>query len=133
MIDLTTDTLIGNTLTVGLASAALAMSKNGQFVYTINYVDGNPGTGTLSIINTSDNSVIKNTVTGFSGPFGIVLNSQGTYAYVTNFGSNNFTPIGTTVSVVDLAILQITATIPVGIQPAGVTITPDDRFVYITN
>lgn len=133
IIDLTTDTLLGSPLTVGLAPAAIAMSPNGQLVYTINYVDGNERTGTLSIINTSDNSVRQNVVTGFSGPFGIAINPQGTHAYVTNFGSNNFAPIGTTVSVVDLISLQIVDTIPVGIQPSGIDITSDGRYAYVTN
>lgn len=133
IIDLTTDTLMGTPLTVGLAPADLAMSPDGKFVYTINYVDGNPGTGTMSVIHTSDNSVIENVVAGFSGPFAIALTPDGSYAYVTNFGSNNFTPIGTTVSVVDLTTYEIVSTVDLAIQPSGIAITPDGRFAYAAN
>jgi YVTN family beta-propeller protein len=133
VVDLTTHTIIGPALTVGLAPAAVAMSPDGAFVYVINYTDGNPGTGTLSIIRTSDNSVILNAVTGFSGPFGIALTPNGKYAYITNFGSNNFAPFGTTASVVDVNNRTIVATINLGIQPAGIAVTPDGHFVYASN
>lgn len=132
IVDLNTNMVIGAPIIVGLAPAAIAISPDGRFVYTINYVDGNPGTGTMSVIQTSNNTVIA-TIPGFSGPFAIDITADGKFAYVTNFGSNNFTPIGTTVSVVDLTINAIVATIPLGIQPSGIAITPDDRYVYVTN
>lgn len=131
VVDLNTNTIIGGPITVGLAPASLAITPDGAFVYVINYVDGNPGTGTMSIIRTSDNTVVG-TIPGFSGPFSIVINTSGTYAYVTNFGSNNFSPVGTTVSVVDLKSNSIRATIVVGTQPSGIALTPDDRFAYVT-
>lgn len=133
---------ITDTITVGQAPAALAVTPDGTRVYTINYVDGNPGTGTMSIIQVSTNTVIG-TIKGFFGPFGIAISSDSKFAYVTNFGSNNFSPTaggiapnvvsGTTLSVVNLDSNAITATITLGNQPAGVALTPDDRFVYVTN
>ncbi len=132
VVDLTTNSIIGNPITVGLAPAALAISPNGKFVYTINYVDGNPGTGTMSVISTSTNTVTA-TVNGFSGPFGIAITPNGKHAYVTNFGSNNFAPFGDTVSIVSLCGLNIVKTIEVGIQPAGVAIAPNGHHAYITN
>lgn len=116
------------------APAALALSPDARFVYVVNYVDGNPGTGTMSVIRTSDNTVISTPgLTGFSGPFAIAVAPNGKYAYVTNFGSNNFAPIGTTVSVVDLSSYTIVATIDLAIQPSGIAITPDGRYAYATN
>jgi YVTN family beta-propeller protein len=132
VVDLNTNTIIGQPIVVGQAPAALAMSPNGQFVYVINYVDGNPGTGTMSIIQTSNNGVID-TIPGFSGPFGIAITPNGKYAFVTNFGSNNFAPFGTTVSVVNLQTHEIVDTIEVGIQPSGIAISPDGRYAYVTN
>ncbi len=132
VVDLNTNTIIGGAITVGLAPASLAITPNGKYVYAINYVDGNPGTGTVSVIRTSDNTVIK-TIPGFSGPFAIEITPNGRYAYVTNFGSNNFAPVGTTVSVIDLSTNMITATVKLGTQPAGVAITPDGCFAYVTN
>jgi YVTN family beta-propeller protein len=131
-VNLVTNTIIGDRIFVGQAPAALAMSGDGKYVYVVNYVDGNPGTGTMSIIQTSDNTVIG-TIPGFSGPFDIALTPNDKYAYVTNFGSNNFTPTGTTITVVNLRDHTIVKTIDVGIQPSGVAITPDGHFAYITN
>lgn len=132
VVDLTNNVIIGSPITVGQAPAAIAISPHGKFVYTINYVDGNPGTGTMSIIKTSNNTVTA-TVNGFSGPFGIAITPDGKYAYVTNFGSNNFAPFGTTVSIVNLHALNIVKTIEVGIQPAGIAISPDGYHAYVTN
>lgn len=132
IVNLTTNSIIGAPITVGLAPAAITISPDGAFVYTINYETGNPGTGTMSIIQTSTNKVVG-TIGGFSGPFAIALTSDGNYAYVTNFGSNNFSPVGTTVSVVNLRSRAIVKTIKVGTQPSGIAITPDGRFAYVTN
>lgn len=132
VVDLSTDTIVGPAITVDQAPAALAITPNGLYVYVLNYVNGNTGTGTINIIRISDNTVIG-TITGFSGPFGIAITPDGKYAYVTNFGSNNFIPIGTTVSVVDLSSNTVTATINLGIQPSGIAITPDGRYAYASN
>ncbi len=132
VVDLKTNTIIQE-ITVGLAPAALALSPDGKFVYIINYVDGNPDTGTMNIIRTKNNTVVD-TVAGFFGPFGIAITPDGTYAYVTNFGSNNFAPFGSTVSVVKLSRHpKIVATIDLAIQPSGVAITPNGRFAYVSN
>ncbi|HSW74094.1 MAG TPA: beta-propeller fold lactonase family protein [Candidatus Limnocylindria bacterium] len=132
VVDLNTNTIVGPAITVDLAPASLAVTPNGEFVYVINYVDGNPGTGTANIIRTSDNTVVGR-ITGFSGPFKIAITPNGRYAYVTNFGSNNFSPVGTTVSVIDLNSNTIIATITLGTQPSGIAITPNGRFVYVSN
>lgn len=132
IVDLNTNTIVGSPITVDLAPASLAITPDGAFVYVINYVDGNLGTGTISIIRTSDNTVVG-TIPGFSGPFAIAITPNGRFAYVTNFGSNNFAPVGTTVSVVNLQTNTVIATIKVGTQPSGIAITPDGRFAYVTN
>lgn len=132
VVDLTTNLIVGSPITVGRAPAALAISPNGKFVYVVNYVDGNPGTGTMSIIRTNNDTVVA-TIPGFSGPFAIALTPNGKHAYVTNFGSNNFAPFGTTVSIVNVCDLGIVKTITTGIQPSGIAITPDGKYAYITN
>lgn len=131
VVNLSNDTII-ESITVGLAPAALAITPDGKFVYVINYVDGNPLTGTTSIIDTNTNTVVG-TIEGFSGPFGIAITPNGKFAYVTNFGSNNFSPFGTTLSVIDLTTNQISATIKLGTQPAGIAITPNGKLAYATN
>ena len=54
VVDLNTNTFIDSPIIVGLAPAALAITPNGKYVYVVNYVDGNPATGTISIIQTSN-------------------------------------------------------------------------------
>lgn len=132
LVDLQANAIVGAPIVVGTAPAGLAMAPNGAFVYVINYIDGNPGTGTISIIRTSDNTVVG-TIPGFSGPFSIAITPDGNFAYVTNFGSNNFAPYGTTVSVVNLQTNTIIKTIDLGIQPSGIAITPDGKFAYASN
>ncbi|MEX2438051.1 MAG: hypothetical protein WD449_02240, partial [Candidatus Babeliales bacterium] len=132
VVDLNTDAIVGAAITVGLAPASLAITPDGAFVYVINYVDGNPGTGTISIIQTSNNTVVGS-IPGFSGPFAIAITPNGQFAYVTNFGSNNFSPVGTTVSVVNISTNTIVSVITLGTQPAGLAITPDGLFAYVSN
>lgn len=132
VVDLATNTIIGAPITVDLAPAALAITPDGAYVYVACYVDGNPGTGTVNVIRTSDNAVVA-TIPGFSGPFQIAITPNGCFAYVTNFGSNNFEPVGTTVSVISTKTNEIIATIPVGTQPSGLAITPDGKYAYISN
>lgn len=136
VVDLNTDTIVGPPITVGLAPAALAITHNGDYVYTVNYVDGNPNTGTLSKIDTKTNTIVATIgpfQDGFSGPFNIVISPNGRKAYVTNFGSNNFVPFGTTVSVVDLKTHTIRTQIPLGIQPSGIDLTPNGKYAVVSN
>lgn len=121
---------ITSTITVALAPAAIKISK--KKVYVVSYVDGNPGTGIITVIDTKTNTPI-NSATGFSGPFDIAVSSCGKIGYVTNFGSNNFAPFGTTISVVKLKSLTIIKTIQTGIQPSGICISPCDNYIYVTN
>jgi len=135
IVDLKTNTIIGDPIEVGTAPAALAMSPDGKFVYVINYENGEPFTGTMDVIDTNTNVSIA-IIPGLSGPFAIAITPNGKYAYITNFGSNNFEPFGTTVSVVNLTgnyIASLIDSIDVGIQPSGIAITPDGRFAYVTN
>jgi len=129
VVDLKTNKII-DTIQVDLAPSALVLSPCHNFLYVICYVDGNPGTGILNVICTKTNNVIIK-IPGFSGPFGIALSTNGHYAYVTNFGSNNFAPYGTTLSVVNLKKQCIIKNIEVGIQPAGIAVSK--KFAYVSN
>ena len=132
VVNLKTNTIVGSPITVGQAPAALAITPDGKYVYVANYVDGNPGTGTISIIKTKNNTVVG-TITGLFGPFAIAITPNGKYAYVTNFGSNNFAPFGTTLSIIKLSNNTIKKTITLGIQPSGLAITPDGHYAYVSN
>lgn len=132
VVDLNTNTIVGPPIIVDLAPASLAIAPDGGLVYVITYSGGLPGTGLINIIQTSNNTVVG-TISGFSGPFAIAITPDGKYAYVTNFGSNNFAPIGTTVAVVDLTSNTIIKMIDLAIQPSGIAITPDGRYAYVSN
>lgn len=126
---------ITSTITVGRAPAAIAITPNGSYVYTANYMTGVTD-GTLSVITTSNNTAIVNAMGGLSGPFSIAITPNGLTALVTNFGSNNFSPFGTTLSIVSLAsptAPAITNTIALGIQPSGLAITPSGQWAYVSN
>ena len=137
VVDLINNAIVGPPIAVGQAPAALAITHDGAFVYVANYIDGNTNTATLSKISTTTNLVVATigpfSPNGFSGPFAIAITPDDTTAYVTNFGSNNFVPIGTTVSVVDLATQTVTDAIEVGIQPSGIAITPDGSKAFVSN
>ena len=52
--------------------------------------------------------------------------AQGPYAYISNSFNN-------TISVIDTQTNTVTATIPVGISPGGVAISPDGTRIYVTH
>ena len=129
VVDLRTRQIVG-TISTDQAPAALALCPCGTFLYVICYVDGKPGTGVLDKIDLKTNQIVKR-VSGFSGPFSIALTENGHVAYVTNFGSNDFAPFGTTVMVVNLETMELLQTIETGIQPAGLAIS--SRFAFVSN
>ncbi len=129
VVNLETKEII-HTIKTDLAPSGLVLSPCRKILYAICYVDGNPGTGTLNIISTKTNNIIS-TITGFSGPFGVDISQNGRYVYVTNFGSNNFAPYGTNVSVVDIKKGVIIKNIETGIMPAGIAV--GSKFAYISN
>jgi YVTN family beta-propeller protein len=63
------------------------------------------------------------------GLLGVILGSTPAeakpFAYVTNAGAN-------TVSVIDTATNTVVATVPVGVNPTGVAITPDGTRAYVS-
>lgn len=121
-----------STISVALAPAAIAATPDETLVLVASYVDGNPQTGILSFIRTSTNLVTA-TLGGFSGPFAIAITPNGKRAVISNFGSNNFTPFGSSISIVDIAGHSIIQTLFVGIQPSGVAIDSCGKYAYVTN
>ncbi|RDI10478.1 YncE family protein [Flavobacterium sp. AG291] len=127
--------------TQAAAPSAIAISPKGDFVYTANYTNGEPWQGTLSKISTATN-VVVDTIGGapflggtpfLFGMFALKIDASGKFAYLTNFGSNNFAPYGTTVCVIDLEQNTQSALIEVGIQPSGFDITPDGLYGFVSN
>lgn len=133
-VDLINNIIIGSPIITSLAPAALAITSDNAYVYSANYVDGNPNTATVTKIQTSNNAVttIGPFSPGLSGPFSIKLTPDNTKAVITNFGSNNFVPFGNTVSILNLLNSTI-VNIPAGIQPSGLDITSDGKYAYFSN
>lgn len=71
---------------------------------------------TVSVIDTGAMSA-RGTVNTGSGPHGVVIDTSGTTAWVTNSFDN-------TVSIIDLASLSAVATVPVGAGPNGISYSP---------
>ena len=90
------------------------------YAYITNY-----NSNTVSVINTSSNTVIA-TVDVRNNPHGVAVNPAGTKVYVTNEEDK-------TVSVIDTATNTVTATVNVGKQPYGVAVNPIGTKVYVAN
>jgi len=129
IVNLLTNTLITPSITVDQAPTALAISKNRKRLYCISYVTGLASNGVLSAISTKTNTVL-NKISGFFGPSGIAITNK--YAIISNFGSNDFNPIGTTISIVTLHPLSIVKNIFVGLQPFSIALSSYARFCYVT-
>jgi YVTN family beta-propeller protein len=69
---------------------------------------------------------VVSTITVGSDPQGVAINPAGTFAYVTNNGSNS-------VSKINLSNDTVVTTIAVGSGPWGVAINPAGTFAYVTN
>jgi YVTN family beta-propeller protein len=132
IVDMNALTITG-TITVGLAPAAMALTPDQRYLYVALYETGATNSGIVKVYDTNNNNTLVATINNFSGPFAIAMNPNGLKAYVTNFGSNNFVPYGTTVSVIDIPTNTITNTITTGIQPSGAAVSPNGKYLYITN
>ncbi|GJM15657.1 MAG: hypothetical protein DHS20C13_09840 [Thermodesulfobacteriota bacterium] len=107
------------TVVVGMSPSALAVTPDGDFVYV-----ANGGNNNVSVIQTSDNTVVD-TVVVDSLPFGIAVTPNGDFVYVSNAGSN-------TVSVIQTSNNTVIATVVVDQDPSGVAIPTDDH-VFVAN
>jgi YVTN family beta-propeller protein len=91
-----------------------------NYAYVANYSDGN-----VSVINTSNNTVVK-TITVGTNPFAVAVDQAGKNVYVANYGSAN-------VSVISTSSNAVVATIPVQTQPEGVVVSPSGKTAYVAN
>lgn len=85
----------------------------------------NAGSNTVSVLNTSSNSVTATIPVG-PNPVSVAVSPSGSRAYVTNAGSNS-------VSVIDTSALTVIQNVTVGGNPVSVAITPDGSQVYVAN
>jgi YVTN family beta-propeller protein len=121
VIDTASNTVIATVAGVQGAGAApreLAVNPAGSRVYVTDF-----GNNLVWVIDTA-----CNTATFIETPlsFGVAVNPAGSRVYLTNFLSN-------TVSVLDTAGKTITATVPVGTNPASVAFNPAGTLAYVVN
>jgi YVTN family beta-propeller protein len=104
-----------------LATALGTAPTLAQKAYIANFNDN-----TVSVIDTTTNTVIGSPITVGSEPNGVAVTPDGSKVYVTNQNDG-------TVSVIATASNTVTATITVGSSPIGVAVTPDGSKVYVAN
>lgn len=121
----TTPTYNGVSINVGTGPRGIAVDPSGTYV-----VVANSTTANVSIITTSDDSVIATIPVG-TNPFGVAMHPGGGIAYVTNTGDD-------TVSVINLELLAVSDTTvdndpfnPDG--PQGISVVPDGSYIYVVN
>ncbi len=85
----------------------------------------NFGDNTVSVINTSTNTVVT-TITVGTSPLGVTVSPDGNRVYITNYD-------GGTVSVINTATNTVSATLTVGTFPTGVIVSPDGTRLYVLN
>jgi YVTN family beta-propeller protein len=135
LVDLATKKII-KTITVGRGPDSLAISGNN--LYVANFYDNN-----ISVVNMQTHAVstIADPKNNINGPYTIVVNPNGQYAYVSNYG-NPIKPDGylkNTISVINLKTNTVEKSILVSTSPsvksspAGLAITSDGKYVYVTN
>jgi YVTN family beta-propeller protein len=91
----------------------------------VNAYIANQGSGTVSVIDTSTNTV-STTITVGTNPGGTAVTTDGATAYISNYTDN-------TVSVIDTSTNTVTATVNVGTNPGGLACTPNGSFIYVPN
>ena len=122
-------TLFGLT---GIASQKTAAQTTATFVYV-----SNTGDGTVSVINTSNNSVVATIPLCNDcgpGPEGLAVTPGGGFVYVANEGNGTVSVIATATNTVAAIIQLPTNLCPSCVStPVGVAITPDGTRAYVSD
>ncbi len=113
--------------TVGIDPRGVAVDSRGRFAYVANFGDND-----LSRIDLATRAVSGAAIETGEGPMGVAAFYDETadlnHVYVTNNTAN-------TVSVIsdDGTTATLEATLDVDLDPVGIAVTPDGRFVYVAN
>jgi YVTN family beta-propeller protein len=100
---------------VGDVPIQLYATPDNRFLFVANQGSRKKPGNTVSVIDLSTFST-QRIQTG-SGAHGVVVGKDGRYAYVTNLYAN-------TVSVIDVRLLKTVATVAVGVEPNGISVSP---------
>ena len=136
----------GEGVIVNLNAGKYSVTADGPIGYTSDYSEGCEGTiragdAKACIITNEDITPPPSpippqppqplptieTITGFSAPYGITLNSNNDLIYVSNYGQFNTTG---TVYVINGTTNTIVANIPVGKNPQAIVYNPANGLVY---
>ncbi|WP_410545832.1 beta-propeller fold lactonase family protein, partial [Acidianus sp.] len=101
----------------------VAYDPSNGYIYVTDCNSGTGNSGTVSVIDGANNTVIATIPVGIC-PRGVAYDPSNGYIYVTNRGSDTVSVInGTTVI----------ANITVGLRPVGVAYDPSNGYIYVTN
>ncbi len=123
VIDIASGT-VTKTITVGEYAMWVAISPDGTKAYVTNF-----GDTTVSVINTSTDTVVATINVGGASVKGVAFTPDGTKAYVTRGGGTG----AGSISVIDTATNAVAATITAGINAWNLAITPDGTRAYVPN
>jgi YVTN family beta-propeller protein len=107
---------ISGFIPTGSLPTGIAMSPDGTRIYT-----ANQGDNTVTAID-AVNNVVVGTVTIAASPFSVEVSPDNTQLFV---GNND-----NTMTIVDIASLQITKTVTIGFATNGFAVDPTGRFLY---
>jgi YVTN family beta-propeller protein len=91
------------------------------YAYVANY-----SSNTVSVINTTNNMVVKTIPVSAVNPNYVVVNQAGSFVYVVGYGGGN-------VSVISTSTNAEVATIAVQSQPWGIALAPNGKIAYVAN
>jgi len=133
VINTATNTVFANIPIPVDVTIAAAVTPNTAFVYVtcLSFSTGPK----LAVIDTATNSLVAIVPLPATFPPAVAITPDGAFAYVANNGGGICCGGGggpSSVSVIDTASNTAIATIPFG-SPAGIAITPDGAFVYVTD
>jgi YVTN family beta-propeller protein len=121
IIDTTTNAVLGSPINVssspGTALGGIAITPDGTRAYVTNAGKGQFTPGTVSVIDTTTNTVFGSPIPVGVAPLGVAITTDGTRAYVINDNDNTVSVIDTTTNTV------LGSPIAVGAAPSGIAIT----------
>jgi YVTN family beta-propeller protein len=134
VINTTTNTVVPPPIPVGPRPVGVAVTPDGSKVYVGNLGNFDPSCGpvpckpgTLSVISTVSNTVIKTIPVG-SLPQGVAVTPDGSRVYVAGYLASD---VGA-VWVIDTATDTVITLVTVGNNPRGVAVSPEGSKVYVS-
>src|SRR5215207_9445767 len=124
--------IIASLLGTALGESIMAITPVGEFPQALEYNPSNNyiyvanrDSGTVSVIDSTNNTVIRNITVG-SSPGPLVFNPSNNYIYVANAISN-------TISVIDSTNNTVIRNITVGSSPGPLVFNPSNNYIYVAN